>query len=292
MVVRALWGVSSSPPMPKYPEYVAAVRELKRAAGAYNPQGSELGKALTAVAESRRLNVAAEFPWRRAAVGWSRMIAAVTSFTDDYRGPYPEEFFSRPHTYETMRRLTESSRKAARPLTVPEQFEIALDVCEESAFAAAATLHGASRMIARARDLRALPELRLSLGQRLARGSAFAAFRDEDSLGGDPLGDTYHYWAMVVGGMWCGEVERVRSITSLATAAFLRNGADLMWLVRDRLFGSTLFFGRHKTIDRLGFSHGWALAASARRAESSRDRWTSPMPGSTGLIELIEASGR
>ena len=250
--------------MPKYPEYVAAVCELKRAASAYNPQGSELGKALTAVAESRRANVATEFPWAPAAVGWSRMIAAVTSFTDDYRGPYPEEFFSRPHTYETMRRLIKGSRTAGRPLTVPEQFEVGLDVCDGSAFAAAATLHAASRMIARARDHRALPELRFSLEQRLVHGTAFAAFRDEDSLGGDPLGDTYHYWAMVIGGMWCGEAERVRSLTSLATAAFLCNGADLMWLVRDRLFGSTLFFGRHKAIDRLGFSHGWALAARGR----------------------------
>jgi len=159
-----------------------------------------------------------------------------------------------------------------RLLSVPEQFAIGLDVCEESAFAAAATLHAVSRMIARARDSRALPELRLSLAQRLARGGAFAAFRDEDSHGGDPLGDTYHYWAMVVGGLWCGEVQRVRSFTSMATAAFLRNGADLMWLVRDRLFGSTLFFGRHKAIDRLGFSHGWALAAGHPAARHSAQR--------------------
>jgi len=266
MVMRALWGVSSSPPMPKYPEYVAAVNELKRGVGAYNPLGTELGQALSDLAELWRANVAAEFPWRPGVVSWSRMIAVVTSFTDDYRGPYPEEFFSRPHVSEVMRRLTDGFCAVGRPLTVVEQYEIGLDVCEASAFAAAATLHAASRMIARARDGRALPELRFSLAERLARGTAFAAFRDEDSRGGDPLGDTYHYWAMVVGGMWCGESKRARSLTSLATAAFLKNGADLMWLVRDRLFGSTLFFGRHKTIDRLGFTHGWALAAKARRA--------------------------
>lgn len=259
MVVRALWGVSSSPPMPKYPEYVVAVTELKRRAGAYNPAGLDLGTALRELATSRCSSMAAQFPWR-ARVGWSRMIAAVTSFTDDYRGPYPEEFFSEPHVYETMQRLTQRSSTAGRPLTVTEQFEIGLEVCEASAFAAAATLHAASRMIARARDTRALPQLRLSLRERLVRGTAFAAFREEDSLGGDPLGDTYHYWAMVVGGMWCSELQRARSLASRATATFLRNGADLMWLVRDRIFGSTLFFGRHKEIDRLGFSHGRALA--------------------------------
>jgi hypothetical protein len=254
--------------MPKYPEYVAAVQELKRRALAYNPRGDDIGTALEDIAATRGSIVAAEFRSAHTVVSWSRMIAAVTSFTDDYAGPYPEEFFSRPHVYEAIRRLTDRSSSVGRPLTVPEQFEIGLDVCEDSAFAASTTLHAASRMIARARDTRALPKLRLTLRERLLRGAAFAAFRDDDSLGGDPLGDTYHYWAMVVGGMWCGDIQRVRSVTSIATAAVLRNGADLMWLIRDRVFGSTLFFGRHKAIDRLGFSHGCALAATARRAGS------------------------
>jgi len=269
MVARALWGVSTSPPMPKYPEYVAAVTELKRRAGAFNPPGTELGRALEQMVESRGSIVAAEVPWTTAVVSWSRMIAAVTSFTDDYGGPYPEEFFSRPRSHELMRRILARSRSRGRPLTVAEQFEVGLDVCGESAFGAAATLHAASRMVARGRDVRALPELEMKLCDRLSQGAAFAAFRDEDSLGGDPLGDTYHYWAMVVGGLWCGDIRRVPSLESMATAVFLRSGADLMWLVRDRLFGSTLFFGRHKAIDRLGFSHGWTLAT---RAGTAADR--------------------
>jgi hypothetical protein len=265
MVVRALWGVSSSPPMPKYPEYVAAVAELKRRVGAYNPPGNELGTALDELVTSRRSTVTAEFPWTPATVTWPRMLAAVTSFTDDYTGPYPDEFFSRSQVYETTRRLTRQSSVLGRPLTIPEQLAISLDVCDDSAFAASATLHAASRMIARGRDMRALPALRLDLRHRLTQGATFAAFCEVDSKGGDPLGDTYHYWAMVVGGMWCGDVRRVRSVASRATAALFRNGADLMWLVRDRLFGSPLFFGRHKAIDRLGFDHGWMLAAKARR---------------------------
>jgi hypothetical protein len=101
----------------------------------------------------------------------------------------------------------------------------------------------------------------MSLSERLERSVVFAAFQPEDSRGGDPLGDTYHYWAMLVGGLWCGDPRRARAIDARAVWHLLSSGADLMWLVRDRVFGSTLFFGKHKAIDRLGLRHGAMLAS-------------------------------
>jgi hypothetical protein len=260
MVVRALWGVSSSPPMPKYPEYVAAVAELERRADAFNPSAAVIGAKLVLLAAEHVAQIDAQLPWHPLEASWPRLIAAITSFTDDYSGPFPVEFFPRARTAALLSRLEARSRCLCRPLTVIEQFELSLDLCSNSAFGAVAVLHAASRLLARGRDNRALPDLALPLRERLERSGLVAAFPPQVSRGGDPLGDTYHYWAMLLGGLWCGAVSRSHVTRAAATALFLRNGADLMWLVRDRLFGSTLFFGRHKHVDRLGLEHGMALA--------------------------------
>jgi hypothetical protein len=158
--------------------------------------------------------------------------------------------------FDRLRGRYEDTRS---PLTIPEQFECALAACYESAFGAAVMLHALSRVLARGRDARALPSFDLSLAERLELGQMIAPFSRADSRGGDPLGDTYHYWAMLSGGLWCADSRYRFRIERIAVESLLRNGSRLMWLIRDRLFKSPLFFGRHVDIDRMGFRHGTSL---------------------------------
>ncbi len=262
MLVRALWGVSTSPPMPRYPEYVAAMQHIEAAAFERNPQGANLEGAVLAAARRLGGYAKADLPWQGQQAKWADMIAAVTSFTDDYTGPYPVEFFPPAETAALLSAINAAAKRESRPLSIVEQLELGLEMTNGSVFAAAVLLHATSRAIARGRDTRALSETSWRLEERIGLGRVFAAFQQADSQGGDPLGDTYHYWAMVVAGLWCADARHRQSVLAVATRTFLRNGADLMWLIRDRVFGSTLFFGRHKCIDRLGLTHGLALAST------------------------------
>ena len=97
-------------------------------------------------------------------------------------------------------------------------------------FAALAILHAALRHVARGRDYRALPELgSLTLHDRFAMGACIAPFSIYDSQGGDPLGDTYHYWAMAMAGFF-GEV--LGSVRGHSVHALFRAAPYLMSLIR------------------------------------------------------------
>jgi hypothetical protein len=258
LMARAFWSVSTSHSMPRYPEYVRAIKNAGRGSIA-NPRGDALEEALLASAVSGTRSCRARVPWLASELSATRLLGALSSFTDDYEGAYPAEFFPEPSTRWVFDALSARYESKRSPLTVPEQFECALGGCLHSAFGAAATLHALTRVLARGRDERALPSLAFSLAERIELGKMIAPFARSDSRGGDPLGDTYHYWAMVMGGLWCADPQHRFGVERIAVEALLRNGSRLMWLIRDRLFGNTLFFGRHVAIDRMGFRHGTSL---------------------------------
>ncbi|MBX3247875.1 MAG: hypothetical protein KF901_11905 [Myxococcales bacterium] len=71
------------------------------------------------------------------------------------------------------------------------------------------------------------PRFAMSLGERLARGRAIAPFHPDDARGGDPLGDTYHFWANVSAGLYAaGGHDRV--LQRRAVRVSLRAGPVLM----------------------------------------------------------------
>jgi hypothetical protein len=264
MVVRAAWGVSVSPPMPRFEEYMA---RIGGSSGRENPADAELRRALHD--RARRLGDARRaplhLPWcPTRTVATQRLFAAIVSFVDDYHGPYPEEFF--PPT--AMSALVEAF--AAHPpasLDVIDQLDTSLSIVGPHPFAAAVALHGALRTLARGRDRRVGAPFDLTLEQRLARGASIAPFARALGPRGDALGDTYHYWACFAAALHCGL--RTRDPARRAMLALFAVGADLMAAVRHGIFGHELFAGTHDAVDRAGLSHGLHMAKLLRAGARS-----------------------
>lgn len=267
MVVRATWGVSVSPPMPRFEEYLA---RLGPSTGRENGADTEVRRALRERAlelrDSHRPPL--HLPWcPTRAIATQRLFAAIVSFVDEYHGPYPEEFFPRA----AMSALIDAF--AVRPpmsLDVVDQLEASLSVVGPHPFAAAVALHGALRTLARGRDRRLGAPFDLSLEQRLAKGASIAPFARALGPRRDALGDTYHYWACFAAGLHCGI--RTRDPARLAMLALFGVGADLMAAVRHGIFGHELFAGKHDAVDRAGLSHGLEIGRLLEPGPTRRHR--------------------
>jgi hypothetical protein len=263
MVLRAAWGVSVSPPMPRFEAYVARLEELPRAE---SPAEPELRRAITERAASlgdTRLGLL-HLPWSPSrTVATQRLFAAIVSFVDDYTGPYPDELFPRGE----MAKLIDAF--AARPrgsLDVLAQFDLARGVVGAFPLAAALALHGAVRTLARGRDRRLGAPFDLSLEERLGRGASLIPFAKDLGPTRDALGDTYHYWGCFAVGLHCGA--RFDEPARLAMLALFGVGAHLMAVVREGLFGHELFGGKHDAVDRAGLSHGFLVTRALLRRQA------------------------
>jgi hypothetical protein len=263
MAARAAWGVSTSPPMPRFEEYVA---RLQRKSVNENPEQSSIGRAIRARVAGRN-DAQREplfLPWSpRQAIATQRLFAAVVSFVDDYHGPYPDELFPRAPMAALIDALASRARGS---LDLVAQFDLALNTVGPHPFAAAIALHGAVRTLARGRDRRLGSPFDLSLEERMARGASVAPFARELGPHRDALGDTYHYWGCFSIGMHCGV--RLNDPARWALLGLFGAGANLMALVRSGLFGHVLFCGNHAAVDRAGLMHGFSAARALVRGKT------------------------
>jgi hypothetical protein len=249
---RATWGVASSPPMPRWREYMAWTTELRDAAEVWNPPDIVLERRLVALATGPRDDA---LPWADMSAPRSRRVyAGLVSFVDDYEGPYPEELFPAAEVHALRLALR------GRPRTIDEQLEAALATTGGRAFAAAILLHAATRLVARNRDSRALGDLAWT--ERALDAAWIAPFAPEVAGDGDAPGDTYHYWANFAVGM---QAEIRGTLVPRAVGAAFYAGPVAMTWIRGRIFRSTLFAGSHAICDRMGLAHGRAVARAGRR---------------------------
>lgn len=167
----------------------------------------------------------------------------------------PEELFPRE---ETLTYLDELGSRD--PLSPPDQLALALRVADD-AWTALLICHLATRQLARGRDTRALgPDAPLGIADRCRIGRSVRPFPDELSEGGDPLGDTYHYWANVIAGVTSASAG---GLTGALVERLFLAGPFLMRAVRAGVFGRRLFYGTHRRIDHLGLCHGLTLGVGA-----------------------------
>jgi hypothetical protein len=240
----ALWafhGVATSPAMPGWPEY----RRRVEASGAREHVGDASLDALR-----RQMGRRAIVPTARTA----RAIAALVSFSDDHAAPLPLEMLPRR---ETLRWIEAVAAHRGSVLSPHEQLARALAI-DPDPWTGLLVCHLGTRQLARGRDTRALGDTAPTrIAERLELGRAIAAFPPELACGGDPLGDTYHYWANVIAGVLAPSRGAGEAIV---IEQLFRAGPALMSLVREGIFGSALFYGNHARIDALGLEHGLALA--------------------------------
>lgn len=185
------------------------------------------------------------------------MVSVLVSFVDDHNQPIPEECFPRVETLRLLDLIQNAFSPEHEPLDAPGQFALALTVCADP-WTALLACHFATRQLARGRDTRVLGRTwALDVKKRYAAGRAIAPFAPELSGGGDPLGDTYHYWANVLAALGSQSLGGDRAQRLVPGLFYL--GPNLMLWIRQRTFKSQLFFGTHARIDRLGLEHGLAL---------------------------------
>ncbi|MEM9072633.1 MAG: hypothetical protein AAGE52_29265 [Myxococcota bacterium] len=288
-LVAACWAVSTSPPMPRWADYVRYVQS--QSSPVENSRGDALRSELCRMVLRRRPSIGD-------LCSTEALLASLVSFTDDCdrkavfsgrsmpptgsESPRVPPMTLRASLRSKVRLVHEPARDAfavpvalrllealprAGALTVPDQLELALDLASNDLFQALLALHTTTRVLARGRDTCLHPAFALTLEERLSLGEGIAPFHPDDARGGDPLGDTYHFWANVIGGMYS---VRNPGAGGVLVRSALYAGPVLMRVVRQEVFGSRLFCGDHARIDRLGLSIGRAIGVASMRRSSSR----------------------
>jgi len=125
--------------------------------------------------------------------------------------------------------------------------------------AAAIVCHAAFRAVARNMDKRVAPEFNFSMEYRIKLAKATACFPMDISKHRDPLGDTYHFWSTMIAGMIIMVNRNHTLIRRKAYQAIFYFSANLMYIVRQSIFGHPLLFGIHGKVDRLGLKYGVKL---------------------------------
>jgi hypothetical protein len=242
--MRSFVAVATSPAMPRWPEYRDRVT---RERGVGPAPGMP-----TAFALARALG-----PRPLIALPSVSVVGSLVSFLDDHSASFPRACFPA----EDAEALFDALTREPPHTTTPERLLTLALRRTDDGLRALLACHLATRHLARGRDTRAFHGLRLSLEERCDVGLAIAPFPPTLACGGDPLGDTYHYFANVIAG-----VLAVHDVVLGSTIARLFHaGPDLMHWIRERTFGRPLFFGNHAAVDRCGLAHGMTLAQRYRR---------------------------
>ena len=254
LLTTSFVAVATSPPMFDWPRYRALV-ESERTPVA-NPYGCD-AVTLHRACSGRSLAVACDL---------ARLVAVLVSHTDDHSEPLPHEILPREASLLFIRRVAQEL--GSHTLSTAHQLSIAVELTGDP-WLAILVCHLAIRQLARGRDVRALGrDAPVDIRVRCQLGRAIAPFPDSLAQGGDPLGDTYHYWANVAAGVAAASAG---GTSGAATRALFRCGPLLMLWVRERTFRSRLFYGTHDHIDRLGLRHGEELARLAGIDRGSTD---------------------
>jgi hypothetical protein len=161
---------------------------------------------------------------------------------------------------DLIERIETGAKESGKPLKIPEQLEIALDIEKNDLTQAIILLALSTRIMARNYDKNIIP-LNITLERMQNWYSCVAPFGyHEDAF--DPPGDTYHFWNAVLAGASAQE-NREKNIYELVTGfvcdALYERTAVLTQNLRYVLFrqkGNT-----HSTVDILGYNIGRALFA-------------------------------
>ena len=195
-----------------------------------------------------------------------------SAFSDQSEILPPEGLVLRDSALKVGERIISESRDSGRSVTIPQQLEIALEVCGGNLTDSLVSLALISRQMARGCDGKILGELQGNIAQKMVewkRSVSAFGFQDSDDPqesddkqdSDDTAGDNYHFWTAVIAGFSVEEglisVDRIERYKAMFGKYLYENVDKFTNIIRYKVMGRT--GETHEAIDRLGFETGRAI---------------------------------
>ena len=203
-----------------------------------------------------------KLPWSSRRLHPSRVASGLMAFLDDQGKNIPTELFPVSEMKSYLEAIKYQYKNTQKPLSVLDQFDLAMQMTNNNPVAASFLAHGAYRAIARSCDSRLDKSFNFPLYSSkedalavMDIAHATADFKKTDPHR-DPLGDTYHFWAELAACMVFTFLQDEKPIaTRIYRKAFYLD-PQLTTLVRGKFLQHTPQFGIHMEADRQGYNIG------------------------------------
>lgn len=185
-----------------------------------------------------------------------RLFRSLITFSDDHKRPITSENFPVSESLKYIGKVISLAQTSQRPVYLPEQLNLGLEITEGQLLPAVIICHSASRAIARNRDQRVDQRFNFP-NEAITQWSQSIAYF-ETTTGYDPPGDTYHFWATTAMGLALRKTLGQDPITCAVYGALFYFGADIMGGARKAIARNPLHH-KHREVDRIGLKIGWEL---------------------------------
>jgi hypothetical protein len=283
-LMRAAWAVASgptgnSPEQVHVKAYVDAYQPRidHTREDLFNPPESSIQDALVSYVDAKiRENEFSPYNWNNLswtdnAIYMDRTARTIISFSDDHTVPVANEFFPIDPILNFLQNVRESYDESQRKLTIPDQFEIAMKLSDNSPVAAGILAHAAYRAVGRVLDTRVSDRLVFPVESPIDQISMLniaettAHFPSETGTN-DPLGDTYHWWGQFSANLIFELYKPTRPLQARAYQRTFYHGPDIMNFARETVFRKKQIAGKHKEADRQGQRVGVAVGQMINRS--------------------------
>ena len=207
--------------------------------------------------------------WRSVSWAWEhqrnraleRFFLTGIAFSDDHGSSLHREFLPKEKALKYQYNLIKATEIKGLCLTIPEQYEIALNITEGHPLDASTVAFIGSRTIGRNHDKRVSSNGRGNFdydNNDMDKWLKSIAYFDI-SPKFDPLGDTYHWWTCCTMGMLLKAHSDQQPKKTEAFNFLFNHGAEVMVLLRKWVAQRPLNYV-HKEVDRQGLYVGWKVA--------------------------------
>jgi hypothetical protein len=222
----------------------------------YNPSPDSMLEEISRVLKQEATSVSPKPPEKK-----RHVFNFIVAFADQHTSPLHSSFNIPHQGKEFLEKILDVSRQNQRPLTIPEQLEIAIKAFPDNNFTETIILLAVtSRAAARNYDSRI--GIKVTPPEMEEWKTAVAPFGYNENTLNDPAGDTYHFWEGVLAGISV-RIKREENttlyeeITGRILETLYRQTAPLTNLIRYKI--CTHEGKPHDTIDILGLETGQAL---------------------------------
>lgn len=265
-LIGAAWGAATRKSMQRSPaeEYLRLLN--KEPLIGDNPEEKVIKAAFTTMLLkiTSQQNFSREqlltIPWSSRRIRPSRLSASLIAFSNDHGKKTVQEFFPVDEILTYLQAVKRQAEITCKPLTIIDQYDLALQQTRNNPVAAAILAHSAFRSVARSSDTRLDSRLAFSIDSltepitmmNIARSITDFTINDRR----DPLGNTYHWWSQFTANMIFSLQKREYPAQIYIYRKAFSLGPELTVGLRSRLLRMPLAAGDHKQVDRQGMRIG------------------------------------